>query len=48
MTFNFRSWPTGQDNLRPVRVRLIARWQRGADGKLECRWEPRPARPFPG
>ena len=40
MTCNFHNWPTDHDHARPVRVRLIARWRRGADGKLECRWVP--------
>lgn len=43
MTFNFRNWPAGHDNVRPLRARLIARWQRGTDGKLECRWLHQPS-----
>ena len=43
MTFNFRNWPAGHDNVRPLRARLIARWQRGTDGKLECRWRHQPS-----
>lgn len=43
MTFHFRAWPSNHDNVRPVRARLIARWQRGADGKLECRWLHQPS-----
>ena len=50
MTFNFRNWPV-QSPYRtrsstpslfyPLvrRPTLVARWHRGADGKLECRWE---------
>lgn len=44
MTFQFRIWPihdiqTGLvPRARPVRGRLVARWQRGTDGRLECRW----------
>jgi hypothetical protein len=47
MTFHFHSFPGaavflrddfGWENPPRRRVRLIARWQRGADGQLKCRW----------
>jgi hypothetical protein len=46
MTFNFFDWSrafpayfadNGCFNVR-ARPLLVAHWQRGADGKLECRW----------
>ena len=57
MTFQFPNapWTGVPAAFAPVRarVRLVARWRRGADGRLECRWvretaeipaEPRPQR----
>ena len=49
MTFHFQNLPFsrpvafsgtrfGREIVRRRRSRLIARWQRGADGQLECRW----------
>ena len=44
MTFNFRNWPSGLFDYPSVpglpsrRPRLVARWKRGPDGKLDCRW----------
>jgi hypothetical protein len=44
MTFQFPTTPwTGVPaafgaNLVRARVRLVARWRRNADGRLECRW----------
>jgi hypothetical protein len=52
MTFNFRNWPTGLGDFpltperRAGRPRLVARWQRGPDGKLACRWVRRPVCQF--
>ena len=46
MTLQFHNWyfgsgaasnGNGPDNSRR-RIRSIARWQRGPDGVLECRW----------
>jgi hypothetical protein len=53
MTFHFQNLPFwdaadflpddyGRGNPLRRRFRLIARWQRGADGHLECRWLRRP------
>ncbi|HWU54130.1 MAG TPA: hypothetical protein VN175_01430 [Rhizomicrobium sp.] len=50
MTFNFFNWtpsfpihPAGYGMFGAARhPRLVARWRRGADGKLECRWERTP------
>ena len=47
MTFNFNDWASAfpfrpaQNTLVRVparRARLVAHWQRAADGRLECRW----------
>ena len=46
MTFNFFDWSRAfpayfADNDRfniRARPHLVAHWQRGADGRLECRW----------
>jgi len=38
---SFPAYPAGQSAFRARRARLIARWHRGSDGKLECRWESR-------
>ena len=46
MTFHFRNWPIGLDETHrapaQTRPRLAARWQRGPDGRLTCRWERMP------
>ena len=53
MTFNFRNWPSGLSDPSLVRgmlsgrPRLVARWQRGTDGKLACRWVRQPAGHLP-
>jgi hypothetical protein len=43
MIRNFHNGPAGRDSTRPARAHLIARWQRGPDGKLECRWLHQPS-----
>lgn len=45
MTFNFFDWtgtfpavPLTKALPRAPRPRLVARWRRGADGRIVCRW----------
>lgn len=57
MTFHFHNLPFWgvtaffpDDHGRKIprrRTRLIARWQRAADGRLECRWLPQRAKSLP-
>jgi hypothetical protein len=52
MTFHFRNLPVPGTvaflsegygwGKPPRRSRLIARWRRGTDGRLECRWVRQP------
>jgi len=53
MTFNFFDWNQAFPVYPAIRGasrrrRLVARWRHGADGRLECRWQPEPVNPRPG